>query len=448
MSPHQFNLYRLAWPVFVSQVAGGLVGFVDIAFISQINEEAAGAVGIVTPYLLIAFVILPILSTVGITVAAQYTGAGQKQFISPSYLLNLLICSLFGLLFFALTVLFHQQIGLWFNLSHEVNRYVSDYLLVFAPAFVLLGVSFAYGAILAVRGKTRWNMYIAVTSNVLNIFLDAVFVFGWFGIEPMGIKGVALASIIAFSVGLLLNFYVLHKLEGIRFSRDDFAKQRGLLRPFVSIGVPTMLEPFSYVFQQMVVMSLVALLGATAMAANTFVLRLHFIEIALGASLATAAQIMLGHFAGAREHERAEQTLYRALKVSCCFALFNMLLVLLFYRQVLGLFTSDPEVVAVSYQLILICLLMEPFRQLNIVLGRALKAVGDAKFPAIVGMGFMWAMMPVAYLVGIEWQYGVLGLWWCFAMDEVIRGSINLWRWRTGRWRDMAIVEQAQASAA
>lgn len=447
MSNHKFNLYKLAWPVFISQISAGLVGFVDVAFFSQVNEDAAGAVGIVFPYLLIAFMLLPILATVGITVAAQLTGARQTQLVSAAYFGNILLCTIIGAVLGVFTWFNAEQIGLWFQLSDELNHYISEYLLWMSGSYLLLAVSSAYAAIIAVKGKTVWNMYVAMAGNLLNILLDAVLVFGWFGIEPMGIKGIAIASLSAYLLGLLLNVYLVHAVERIRFTRDDLAKQKRVFLLWVKVGPATMVEPMSYVIQQMVVMAMVAYLGVTAMAANTFVWRLLFVELAVGGALATAAQIMLGHYAGSRDYPLAYETLSRSLKLGCSFALGNVVLLIVFRDQLLGLFTSQPEVINLGFQLLLMCLIMEPFRQINIIVGRALKAVGDATFSAAVGIGAMIFVVPVAYMIGIRWEYGLLGVWAAFLGDEILRGSVNLWRWRSGRWHEMAIIEQAPATS-
>jgi Na+-driven multidrug efflux pump len=75
----------------------------------------------------------------------------------------------------------------------------------------------------------------------------------------------------------------------------------------------------------------------------------------------------------------------------------------------------------------------------NIISGFALKTVGDARFPLVVGTTFIWGILPVVYFVNRAWGLSIVGFWLCFAADEIIRAGINLMRWRSGKWRGMGI---------
>ena len=98
--------------------------------------------------------------------------------------------------------------------------------------------------------------------------------------------------------------------------------------------------------------------------------------------------------------------------------------------------------------LLLIDLIYEPARAINIVGGFSLKTVGDARFPMIVGMLFIWGILPVIVFIRDTWGISLVGLWLCFAFDEIVRAGINLWRWQTGRWKTMGIVEPVDPTAA
>jgi Na+-driven multidrug efflux pump len=67
--------------------------------------------------------------------------------------------------------------------------------------------------------------------------------------------------------------------------------------------------------------------------------------------------------------------------------------------------------------------------------------VGDARFPLVVGTAFIWGILPVVYFVNRVWGLTIVGFWLCFATDEIVRAGINLWRWRTGRWKTLGITQ-------
>jgi Na+-driven multidrug efflux pump len=96
--------------------------------------------------------------------------------------------------------------------------------------------------------------------------------------------------------------------------------------------------------------------------------------------------------------------------------------------------------------LLLIAMFYEPARAVNIIGGFSLKTVGDARFPMVVGMLFIWGILPIVYFIKHTWGMSLIAFWLCFAFDEIVRAGINLARWRTGKWRSMGLVQSPQAA--
>ncbi|HYD82889.1 MAG TPA: MATE family efflux transporter, partial [Opitutus sp.] len=151
------------------------------------------------------------------------------------------------------------------------------------------------------------------------------------------------------------------------------------------------------------------------------------------------AQILMAHWAGARRFEDVDRLLWRALRRAMLFAFLYALAAWFLADHVLGFFTTDPAIKQLGETLLLIAIFYEPARAVNIIVGFSLKTVGDARFPLIVGMVFIWGILPVAFFIDRMWGMTVVGFWLCFAADEIVRAFINLWRWRTGKWKAMGI---------
>ncbi|MFH5184330.1 hypothetical protein ACHHV8_17750 [Paenibacillus sp. TAB 01] len=95
--------------------------------------------------------------------------------------------------------------------------------------------------------------------------------------------------------------------------------------------------------------------------------------------------------------------------------------------------------------------LLEPARCLNIVIGEALRAAGDARFIVMTGVCIIWGLcVPCTYLLGIHWGFGLIGMWAVFVMDEGLRGLLLLYRWRSRAWEKKVLVtpDDKAASAA
>jgi Na+-driven multidrug efflux pump len=302
----------------------------------------------------------------------------------------------------------------------------------------------AYNAVLSSRGMTHWLMYISVVVAGLNLALAALFVFG-FG---WGIRGVATASVISVTLATVLSVVLVHTRLGVHFYfRGAWNDMVGVLRPMLRIGVSNALEPFSYCAQQIILSKMIIGLGIVSMAANSYAARAQMIQITFSVSLALGCQILMAHWMGARRFAEVDHLYWRMIRWGMLVAALWALSLWVFADFALGIFTQDAEVKRLGHTLLLIAVFFEPARSVNIIGGFSLKTVGDARFPMVVGIAFIWGILPIVWVVDHVWQLSLVGFWLFFASDEIIRAGINLWRWRTGRWKNMGITGSGNVSA-
>ncbi len=439
------KLISLAWPMFIEGLTGGLVTLADTFFLSKISDEVASSVGMLGAVLWIGYWVLPSFTTAGTSVASQYIGAGRRDREIPTYFCNIIISSLCGL-FLALSYFFLSgRLGLWLGMTQAQNGYASRYLEVIAVNFVLVGMRFSYAAILSARTLTQWNMVATIITNVLNIFLNWAFLTGFWFFPALGIRGIALATVISYLAGFLILFPLVHwKLRIDFFVKGIFSQMREVLLPILKIGIPSALEPLSYTFQGLIVSVLIINLGFEAMGANTYVTRLIFVDLTVSWTLTSAGQIIMSHYLGAGKTDEVHKTYWKIALYSTVFAAVNMAVYLAFHRFLFSFFTADPVIINMGFWIFMICLFMEPIRSINVLGGVALKTVGDGKFSVTVGMIFMWGLVPVMWLV-TKAGFGIIGLWLCMLGDECVRAGINIWRWQKGKWKTNSVIGERPA---
>lgn len=444
----RLGLLGLAWPLFVEEMTAGLVVATDTYFLSRIGDVAAASVGSLASVLMLGYFILPQFATAGTAVASQYMGAGRHDEVVPTWIGNLVISMGLGLVLAVGMLACAPYTGRWLGMTPEEAAYAAQFLSVISLNFVLVGARGAYASVLASRTLTSWTMAVAVATNALNVGLNALFMSGAFGLPRLGVRGVALASLLAYLVGLALLVYLVHGRLGIRFRIPAAAARvRAVLRPILRIGVPAALEPFSYTMQSFVVSVLIIALGVQSMAANTYMQRLIFLDMSVTWSLTAAGQIVMSHLLGAGRLDAVRRTYWRVLGISASFAFVNMALFLLFHDAVLGIFTGDPAIKRLGFWLLVTSVLCEPIRAANILGGVALKTVGDGRFSLVVSVAFMWGIIPVIMLSSaLGW--GVVGLYCVLLVDETVRAAINVVRWARGSWEGKAVVTAAAPAAA
>ncbi len=443
----KLGLIGLAWPLFVEQTTGGLVVATDTYFLSRIGDVAAASIGSLGSVLLLGYFILPQFASAGTAVASQYMGAGRHDEVVPTWIGNLLISAGLGLVLARGMFACAPWIGAWLGMKEDEAAYAAQFLSVISFNFVLVGARGAYTSVLASRTLTRWTMAVAVATNALNIALNALFMSGALGVH-LGVRGVALATLLSYLAGLGLLAFLVHRRLGIRFIVPGvLARVRRVLSPILRVGVPAALEPFSWVVQNFVVSVLIIALGVEAMAANTYMQRLLFLDMAVSWSLTAAGQIVMSHMLGAGRLDVVRRTYWRVLALSAAFAVASMAVFLVFHRTVFGVFTADFRILRLGFWLLVVSLFTEPIRTANILGGVALKTVGDGRFSLVVSVLFMWGVIPVIMLASkLDW--GVVGLYVVLLLDEIVRAIINVVRWARGSWEGKAVVRPEAAAEA
>ena len=407
---------------------------VDFWFFSLLSDEIAGVIGQLLPVFWVGAFVIPVFAGTGVSVASQYMGANRQEKVVPTYMMNLGLTVGLGVVYAAMLGLFSTEIGLWLGMTSEQAEIGGAYFGVMCYFFVFMSGMVSYNAILSSRGMTHWLMYASFLIASVNISLNSLFVFG-FG---AGVRGIAGASVLGAVAALSFSMYLTHRRLGVRFYlRGSLKAMAGVCRPMLRLGISNALEPLSYSLQQVVLSTFVIAMGITAMATNSYAGRSQMLQITFGFSLASAAQILMAHWAGAKRLDDVHQLFWRTIRASMLVAVVYCVTLWFFAEEALSIFTDDPQIKALGKSVLLVSVFLEPARAVNIIGGFSMRTVGDARFPLVVGMAFIWGILPIIFLIDRFWPLGLVGLWICFAADEIVRALLNIWRWQTGKWKTM-----------
>jgi Na+-driven multidrug efflux pump len=220
-----------------------------------------------------------------------------------------------------------------------------------------------------------------------------------------------------------------------------------MLAKVLKIGLPAAGENLSWLLQFMVVTSFVGLMGDQALATHAYYFQICTFIMLFGLSIGMGNEIIIGHLAGGRLFELAYTRLLKTLKIGLLATIIIATGFALSGRSIVGLFTGDEGVLSLIAPLFFISVFMEPGRTFNLIVINALRATGDARFPLMMALFSMWGIaVPLAWLLGIHFGYGLVGIWLALACDEWVRGLAMYWRWRSRRWQGKVLVEPLQAA--
>jgi Na+-driven multidrug efflux pump len=116
----------------------------------------------------------------------------------------------------------------------------------------------------------------------------------------------------------------------------------------------------------------------------------------------------------------------------------------IFSHQLLSIFTDNKHIIQTGSILLICTILLEPGRAFNLIVISSLRAAGDVRFPVMMGIISMWGIsIPIAFVLGIHFHLGLIGVWIGFIADEWLRGLFMLWRWRSRKWESASFVKNS-----
>ena len=438
----KLNLFHLTWPIFLEVFLFMLMGIADTFMLSALSDDAVSGVGAANQYIHIAILILEVVGNGAAIVVSQYIGS--KRYLEASKIsalavtLNLIV----GLIMSVLFVIFSRNIMIAMNLQGDVLDYATKYLIIVGGAIFLQAIINSLAAIIRVHGFTKQTMLVSLGMNVFHVVGNYLLIFGKFGFPELGVQGAAISSVVSRLLAMLVFFWLLYRVMEYRVEfRYYITLSKEYIRKILQIGIPSAFEQIMYQGCQIIFLYYVTYLGAESLAARQYAVNISMFTYLFAIAIGMGTAIIVGRFVGGDEKEEAYKSVRTSVKWALLFTLFMVTLVMIFRYPLLKLFTDNPDVIEIGATVLLLSILLETGRTMNIVIINSLRAAGDAKYPVIIGAFSMVAMsLPLGYLLVFQWNLGLVGIWLAIAVDEWIRATIMYFRWKSRRWERYALV--------
>lgn len=431
------GIWGMSRPMFIDQAVTYTIPLVDMYFLSRVSDSAAAAVGAITPLVFVANAFLIVSAFAGASIASQRIGAGDYQrgnATIAAYATFVVVLALIA----ALTL---NNVGPWvasaMSLSADVEQHARTYLSIIGWMVAIWGCRAIYQTILNIYGEPHWNTFSNIILFVTNIIGSYIAVYGFMGIPPTGVAGVATTSAIAASCSLLFVVLIVHVKLGIRLPlREGWKNFTRLIAPVLMIAAPSILEPMSFQGYMIVLNWIAAEVGDQALKVKVYAYNTFLFCLMISIAISMATEAIIAQRVGRKEFELVEKQLKQSLRISLIGTSVLALCWFVFNQPILTIFSNDPEVIAIGLWAFLLSFLAEPWRTVNITIGAALRCTGDAAFTSISSIGVIWlCSVPLAYYLAIPLGLGLYGILVAAVCDEMIRAFIKRWRWKQGKWK-------------
>ncbi|WP_028561098.1 MATE family efflux transporter [Paenibacillus pinihumi] len=446
----ELHLFYLTWPIFLEIFLFMLMGIADTFMLSEISDNAVSGVGAANQYLHIAILILEVIGNGASIVVAQYIGS--RKFFEASRIsalavsLNLIV----GLVISAGFVAMGGQMLAALNLQGEILEYAKSYLAIVGGGIFLQAIINSLAAIIRVHGYTKEAMYVSLGMNIIHIIGNYALIFGHFGMPQLGAQGAAISSVLSRAVAIIVFFWVLYRIMEVRIEfKHYFSLSKAYISKILKIGIPSALEQVMYQSCQIMFLFYATFLGEASMAARQYAANISMFIYLFAFAIGMGTSIIVGRMVGAGRPEVAYQRVWKSARSASIATLVMVAVIITFREPLMSIFTNDPEVIRLGANVLLLSIVLETGRTINIIIVNALRASGDAKFPLWIGMFTMVGMsVPLGYLFVFKLDMGLAGIWLAIASDEWLRAIIMSLRWRSRSWEKHALVKPDMGEAA
>lgn len=376
------QLNNLALPALVSGIAEPLLSLTDTAIIGNMDQnstEALAAVGIVSTFISMLIWVFGQSRSALSSIISQYLGGKKLDEVKALPSQAILIIISISLLIILITYPLSNKIFTLYNAESLILEFCNDYfkIRILGLPFTL----FTIGIFGVFRGlqNTFIPMVIAVLGTTLNIILDFVLIYGISDlIDPMHIKGAAIASVIAQFFMALLALIFLKKKTSIP------------LKPVFPINkeIKTFIQMILNLFVRTLALNVALFLGSafatkygnTSIAAYTIAINIWFLGAFLIDGYSSAGNILSGKFYGAKAYGMLIKLSNKLILYGVSIGLIIMIIGFIFYRLTGQIFTNDKEVLNNFYSVFWIVLIMQPFCAIAFIFDGVFKGLGQVKF--------------------------------------------------------------------
>lgn len=430
------QLLRLATPIFIETLLIMMLGAVDTVMLSRHSDNSVAAVGVVNQIIMLTFLVFEVINLGTSVLCSQYIGARLDKKVTQVVGISLMINLLIGLLVSATLYLGCGTILRWMGLGPELLGDGMSYMRIVGAFAFFQAISMTLSAALRSADKAIYPMMVTVVVNILNIVGNYSLIFGRFGMPELGVEGAAISTAVSRGVAMVILFIILLRKHIHRFPLAyfrPFPVQE--LRNLLKIGLPSAGEQFSYSSSQVVITFFINMLGAEALAARTYCVNIIMFAYLFCIAIAQGGAISIGHLIGEGKPRAAFILGKYVMKRSVAITLTLSVVIALSGHAILSCLTQNPNIVRMGTLVLMIDVVLEIGRSINIFATNALRAVGDVNYPFYVGLVVMWSIaVGVGYLVGVHWGLALCGMWAAFSLDENIRGILFVRRWYGRKW--------------
>jgi putative MATE family efflux protein len=409
---------------------------VDMFFVSKLGQNAIATVGLTESVITLVYSIAIGLSTASTAIVARRIGEKNPEDAAHAGAQSLLVSLGITVVLSVAGVVFAADILAFMGASAEVVKEGAIFTRILFCGSISIILLFLINGIFRGAGDAAMAMKSLWVASITNIILCPIF------IHFYGLKGAAIATVIGRSCGVIYQcFHLFNGNRILKFKREHFKVDIEIIKSIIKIGWPATLQFLIASGSWIILARLVAETGGTAASAGYQIAVRNFVFFMLPAwGLSNAAATLVGQNLGAKQIERAEQSVMLTAKYSAIFTGFVMVLFLFFATPIIQFFSHDEDVIGFGTLSLQIIGSAYIFYGLSMVMTQALNGAGDTKTPTVINLICFWAFqIPLAYFLSKGLDLKATGAFIAVPVAETCIALLAWYFFKKGKWKTIKV---------
>ena len=423
----------IAVPVSLQAMLQSSFSMIDQVMVGQLGGTQVAAVEIGgKPGFVFTFVSGAVAAVAGIMIS-QYMGKKDEDAVAGSVSVNLCAMLLLALLTSMLCLVMPDRLAAVYTGDPAAAAQAAAYIRLIAPAFPLSGLTSVLAVEIRCRDRAAWPLYVSGASALVNTLLNWLLIFGRGGLPALGVRGAALASVIAQAIGLVLMICAYRRICPFHF---DPRIGKSAFRQYLVMLLPIVANEFLWTVGQNINTYIYGHMGTESLAGMALTGPVQGLFIGLLSGLSQAAGILVGKRLGEGAYEHA----YHESKKLCLYGLAGSLalscLLIGLRRAYVGLYRVTPAVRDTGALLLLIFALLAPIKVQNMILGGGIiRSGGKTRYIMIIDMLGTWLVgVPLGLITGLRLKLPIGWVYFILSQEELFRLALSAFMFRSQKW--------------
>lgn len=437
------DIVQIAWPSLVELILTQLASMVDMIMVGRLGPWAISAVGLTTQPKFLMMTMFIAMNVGATALVARYRGEGNRKKANTVLNQAMLLTFILSLAASIVVFIFAEPMVRFMGAADaKTLEGGTIYLKIQMVGFLFMALTSTITATLRGIGNSRTAMIYNLIANVINVIFNYLLIFGHWGFPKLGVAGASLATIIGQFVAFILAMMaVLRGDQYLHLQIKECLKPNWkYLKSIFNIGIPAMIEQLVMRTGIIIYSKTVASLGTVAFATHQICMNIQAMSFMNGQAFGVSATSLMGQSLGKKRPDMAQAYSSRTRYLGMIISLILGVVFFFFGRPIVSLYTDDPSVINQGAKILKLVALIQPFQSTQFILSGALRGAGDTKATAIITFITILLLRPGLALLCINVLHlGLEGAWLALAADQIVRSTLIVIRYRSGKWKNIKV---------